>query len=392
MSLPEALERAASALPDDGDVIRPANGDPDRLLSNLSPTAAVRLLHWLFEHEPAAADELAAAWCADPGGSSALGAIDAATLSKPGRKALRRTRHRLRSRGLEVPEPTVEPVVAKLPQLEERLEGAFVTPLDPRGTRLVYLVEPHPGGGVRVFELALDEERGVIECQVYTANRSQARRFMRDLGGDARRAAAPAPPEAVRALIARVATAQPSDRSVPRAFAEWRARLTDVPAGTPTPGALARQALSGAGEDAQTRDAVTLIREGVVGPWPPPLAQLERVAERVRESSGGRIIVSKLQQNERVEAVLRESVDELLDPARAECTAHRFDETAYVLWKSDRVDEARACLAAADELRQDGRAGSPVARALLERALAPVLEALERQEREREESSLLVKP
>jgi hypothetical protein len=392
MSLPEALERAAAALPKDAEAIRPANGDPTRLLSNLSGDAAVRLLHWLFDHEPPAADALAAAWAEDPVGSRALAEIEASSLSKRGRKALRRVHHQLRSRGLAVPEPESAPVIAKLPQLEERLEGAFVTPLDPSGARLVYLVEPNPSGGVRLFELLLDEDRGVMECEVYNANRSQARKFMRDLSRGARLAATPAPPQAVRALIGRTAASQPPDRTLPRAFAEWRSRLTDAGPEAQTPGALARASLSDEAISGQAATAAALIREGKLGPWPPPVEKLQRVAERIRESSGGRIIVSKLQRSERVDAVLREAIDELLDEASAERTALRFEEMAYVLWKAERTADARACLAAADELRQDGRSESQVVRALFERALAPLLEGLEKEEREQEETSLLVKP
>ena len=41
MSLPESLERAATALPELADAIRPANGDPHRLLDELAPEPAV---------------------------------------------------------------------------------------------------------------------------------------------------------------------------------------------------------------------------------------------------------------------------------------------------------------------------------------------------------------
>ncbi len=50
MSLPEALEAAASALRGDADAIRPANGDPVRLLSSLGPGAAARVLAWVLVH------------------------------------------------------------------------------------------------------------------------------------------------------------------------------------------------------------------------------------------------------------------------------------------------------------------------------------------------------
>ena len=56
LGLPEALERAASALPADADEIRPANGDPVQLRRSLDEEAAHRVLSWLLLHEPAAGD------------------------------------------------------------------------------------------------------------------------------------------------------------------------------------------------------------------------------------------------------------------------------------------------------------------------------------------------
>jgi len=62
VSLAAALERAAEALTADADAIRPANGDPDRLLRDLEPAAAVRLLDWLLREAPDAGEELVEAW------------------------------------------------------------------------------------------------------------------------------------------------------------------------------------------------------------------------------------------------------------------------------------------------------------------------------------------
>src|SRR5499426_1562760 len=62
IGLPEALERAASALPRAADAIRPANGDPGQLARGLAPADATAVLAWLLEHEPSAGMELALAW------------------------------------------------------------------------------------------------------------------------------------------------------------------------------------------------------------------------------------------------------------------------------------------------------------------------------------------
>ena len=116
VGLPEALERAASALPRHADAIRPANGDPVQLQALLGEEAAVRVLAWLLAHETLAGAELADAWAEDPDqGAATVLRIDDARLPKPARKALRRVHHRLRSRGLSVPETKPAERVSTLP-------------------------------------------------------------------------------------------------------------------------------------------------------------------------------------------------------------------------------------------------------------------------------------
>ena len=115
VGLPEALERAASALPDHADAIRPANGDPVRLAEELDDEAGARVLTWLLEHLLEDAAELVEAWVETPEiGAPPLLRVSPDRLSKAGRKLLRRAQHQLRSRGVEVPEEAPAAVVATL--------------------------------------------------------------------------------------------------------------------------------------------------------------------------------------------------------------------------------------------------------------------------------------
>ena len=89
VGLPEALERAASALPAEADAIRPANGDPAQLLDLLGTERAAAVLRWLLEEEPADATELVTAWADDPEhGAEAVLAVAEEGLAKAARKAL----------------------------------------------------------------------------------------------------------------------------------------------------------------------------------------------------------------------------------------------------------------------------------------------------------------
>jgi hypothetical protein len=393
LGLAEALERAASALREHARAIRPANGDPARLLEALGPEAGAEVLAWLLANEPADGEELAAAWAEDEAaGRAALLRVELEALPKPARKRLRRVLHRLRSRGVELPAEEPGAVVAKLPPLEDTLSAAFVSPLDPRGARAVHLVEPNPSGGARLFELVLDGERGVLGFEVYEAGRSRIRRFLRELARHGALPAAEVPRASLQALVARAAAAQPADRALPRGFAEWRAHVASPPEGAPTPGEIAAQSLGVEVVPARLRRAMELVRGREIGPWPPPADFLQELAERLLEGAKGPLIVAASVRREQAARTLDDAAARLATGPEAARLAACFHETAYLLWKAGREEDARAALAAASAFAFDPEAAAGVARALLEVALAPVLERLEQELASADEGSRLVRP
>jgi len=392
VSLPDALEAAAEALRGDAEAIRPANGDPLRLLSSLDPDAAARVLGWVLAHRPDEGAELAEAWGREEPGREILQTLDEGSLPKPSRKLLRRVRHRLRSQGVAIAEKAPEPLVSSLPTIADEISGGYVSPIDPSGTRIVYLLESNPSGGARLFEVVIDDQLGVVDCAVYSSGRSKMRRFLREVTGREHFAAAEAPPDSVRALIARAAAAQAADRSLPPSFVEWRSRLTDVEEGTPTPGDLVRRALGEGPDRPDLQPAVELVEQGRVGPWPPSQNALEGLTERIENTISSPLIVSGSTRREQVEVVIREFQEEIATDGGAAHQAHRFREAAYVLWKGGDEEAARACLAAALAFESSPIGENPLARAMLEIPLAPVLEKITGEGEESKEPSLLVTP
>jgi len=381
VELPDALERAASALPGDADSIRPANGDPSQLLRLLDAASAQRVLQWLFENEPDAGETLAGEWAEDPDCDPALiTGIDGAALAKPARKALRRAYHRLRSRGVEIAEPKTPAVVATVAPVDEEIDAGAVASLDPRGARIAYVVETNPTGGTRIFEMILSEERGILGFEVYSAPRGKARRFLREITTRGDRPAVEAPPASVRALVARALAAQPKDRPAPRAFSEWRTKLTSTRGSSADssepPGALARRALEPA-DAASVERALELIRKHELGPWVPDRPALHAAAEKVSDLGKSELVVSGEARQEQIAGIIDETAEEVFDAAAVARCADQFDEMAYVFWKRGGEDDARACLAAADSLREGGERQRPLVRVMLEVILEPVMNALE---------------
>jgi hypothetical protein len=382
IGLPEALERAAAALPGDEDEIRPANGDPFALLSLLDAEASQRVLEWLFANESLAGSELVEAW-ADAGGEAAarLTRIDGSGLSKEARKALRRAYHRMRSRGESIPERVEQPIVATLPKVVDEIEFSLISGLDPRGTRMAYIVETDPSGGARLFAVAIDDDRGVGELEVFSAGRSKIKAFIRGCTRNEEYPAVEAPVDAVRALIERSAAAQPADRPMPRAFAEWRSHIADPPEGASTPGELVRAALA-AGDSGEVGDvgrAVAMLRDQSIGPWPPPNETLSEIAQHLSEVAESVVVVSAAAKREQLDRALDEAVDRVFEPEFADRTANRFEETAYLFWRREALEDARACLAAAKTFRGSKAEFRELGRAMLEVVLAPALKSIEQQ-------------
>lgn len=382
MSLASALERAASALPADADAIRPANGDPVRLLRALGDEGAARVLGWLLANDVEAGEELGRAFVDDQAGRGALVALEKQALPKPAQKALRRLLHVLRGRGVVVPAAAPATRVATLPEIEDDLVGAWISGLDPSGARFALLVEPMPGGGVRLFELVLDESRGIAECHVYTPSRSAARRFVRrarEARGLAVRAIAPG---SVRALAARCAAVQPADRPLPRPFLEHRSNLCEA-RGAQTPGELAAAALGDEPSAAGERRVVELIREGRLGPWPPArMEPLATAAERLSEISKSQLVLNDAQRREQFDAVLREAGRAVWGGEAAPRTAALFAEGGWERWQEGAEADARACLGVARALRERPDAEHEALRALADRALGPIVARMQAAEAE----------
>jgi hypothetical protein len=392
VSLAAALERAAEALPGEADAIRPANGDPRRLLASLPAAAAPRVLAWLLAHEPEAAAELIDAWLALEGGAELVLAVDEGPLAKPARKLLRRARHQLKSQGVAVAEAQPAPTVAHLPRVEDELAAAAVTAPDPTGACVAYLVEPHPSGGVRLFEIAFAEGGGILSVEVYSAGRSKVRAFLREVTGRRGLPAVDAPPVTVRALLRQVAQAQPADKPLPAGWLEWQGRLGEVAAGTPTPGEFAREALGEPDEPLDLEAALALVQEGRIGPWP-VREVLERTAQRMQEAVASPLIVAGGRRREQLDALMREGAEEAFGAAGGERVAALLRHAAFVFQGRGDEGAARACLAASVAFVRRPVGENPVAQRLFARPLESFAARLEQQESEQAEaSSLIVRP
>ena len=138
-----------------------------------------------------------------------------------------------------------------------------------------------------------------------------------------------------------------------------------------------------------------MIAGNLVGPWPPHQESLRETIEKLGEARDSKIVVSGTAEKGRFEEILAAAAEDAYAEGVSGQMAARFEESAYVFWKTGQEDPARACLAGARAFREQEARDNPVARALLDRLLAPLMQEAGRTEEETNETeseSLLVKP
>ena len=375
MSLPESLERAASGLAALADKIRPANGDPHRLLEELDAEEATQLLGWMLDQEPDDGAELIEAWGEVENGVSAIQAVDDGGIGKAGRKLLRKARHRLRSAGVEVVvQESAQTPRKKVVQSLDRWQAAHLSQPDFRGTRMGYLVDSHPSGGARLFEIRFDEGRGLLDFKIYNAGRSKVRGFLKSLTESAGRRLFEVERDALRALVWRAARAQPVDRPLPTGYVEWRARLfDDALEKEATPGEQIRTTL-GEGNRAAGLDALCAeVKAGVLGPWPPPTAWVGDWMDKGREAVDG---LEGDARGSAIDAWIDEVAAALVEETDGALLARNLDELAWIRAQEGNEEGAKALLAVAGAIQEDVAASLALTRARVESLFEPFLASL----------------
>jgi hypothetical protein len=309
------------------------------------------------------------------------------------RKEVKRSRYRLEQRGVAVPEPPAAPAPA--PVLVPDLEG-YVSPIDGRGDQLVWLVKPRPGGLAHLFAMINDPD-GLREVDLNVITR-----------------------KALKALRAELAEKHEmhfveidwryADFLIHRAFGWARARNTPMNGDYP---ALRTQLLKEPAPDDLPPRVLARLDAAVVRADPGLLAAsaellhekefrtwflgpddarpyLEEMAQ-IKESP---LVLNKLQQHDRFDAVIDHAVGDRFGGALRESYVRRLYAMAYIFAATKRDVRARQAVAVALALADPATNARtiPFCEQLVGGSLAAWVEAAAAEEAERAKGSLVVTP
>jgi hypothetical protein len=369
--------------------LRAAGIDPARLRDAF----AARSSTWGGDPAVEAALVHLAAESDEDGLGDVLAELVSRTPAREVRRDIKRALYRLTQRGRWSATAAPPPSTAALMGSTENEPEAWLSSIDPTGTRLLWLSRRTPDGVTSASAIA-SEDVGLREFHAGQTTRKALRQAQRDLTKRTGIPLVDAPWAHVHRLVRSA-----WDRTVDRT------RLGDVPTAlrliAPRPpdavshpvDALVDRAAVAADESALAHSA-TALAEPELTAWLLPFEWVETAAAQVREKVESVLVVSPTQERERREEALARAVDDLFaDPARRERFAGRLEETAYLLARRGSGAAARSAVAAAIAAR-GGRpiAEIPLLAELARRSVALALEAGEERAREEARSSLVVTP
>jgi hypothetical protein len=309
----------------------------------------------------------------------------------PLRKTLRRALFRLQQRGVPVPAEEVRPAPPRVggPDVE-----GLVSAFDGNGDRLIWLARMQAGGGTLLLAAEVNEPDGLRDVRLAEVSRKELRALRERVQKASNVRLVAAPWEVLDALIVEgheraAASAGGPDRA--RDYLRLRPELVHV---APIPPSELRSTLAPPPSDeerpallARSDELLALPELRTWGPRPDAAAPFVEEIAAQRDSP---IVLNRMQQEERLHAVLGRAAAALYPPL---IVARRLEGTAYVLAETSRVAAARTALAVAHALRAGaGAAEVPLLRALVQQGVGTILASEESRREEERRGSLVMTP
>ena len=284
------------------------------------------------------------------------------------RRALKQAVHRLKARGVAVPVTERKAVFRPLPA-EANEPVAYASTVDGAGESVVLLAVPSPRGGVRLLQAFLNHARGVVEFHQHDASRSDARKLIAQIHEGGIVTLVKVEPAFALFAVARARRLiRERNLAAPEGFvSSWNLATAGMaePPGHPAWG------IDGAADAARRTDLLNrsdkLHDLPELRHWVMDQDTLRRFGLRLQERETSRLVIGDDQSKDYVENLIARTVEEYFGPEMRAACAASLEDTAYLLDRLERREDAHACLAAARALNdaETPLAAIPFARRML---------------------------
>lgn len=303
------------------------------------------------------------------------------------RREIRRALYKLRQHGIAVREPEVEHKVETAPAAESGLT-ALMSPIDPEGARIVWMIKARPRGGIIRLWGLVSETNGLAGVQNHALTRRELKTQQDELERQAEVKLVEVDPRLADFILcdAYRRTPEPARLNV-GSFYALRTEVT----GAPVPTEISHPIYSEFTKEAAEEPSIDLLKEPEIQAFRIPTKDLEPYLEEVNRAQESVLVVSRASQEERVLGAVENAIRELLSGERAERLRRRLEDTALYLARTGRRHQAGWAAAAAAKIR-DGADLTKIQffRSLVQTQIAAMM--TQEAERKREEPRLIMTP
>ncbi len=322
---------------------------------------------------------------ADPAAGELLVEMEASA-SGALRREIRRGIFKLRQHGIEVREPEAKRAVAAAPT--EAGLTALISPIDPEGAQIVWMVKARPRGGlVRLWGL-VSETQGLAGVQNHALTRRELKAQQEELEQQAGVKLIEVEPRLADFILCDAYRRTPESRRLN--VGSFYAMRTEV-TGAPLPTQLSHPIYADFAQQAAEEPSIDLLKELEVQAFQIPPKELEPYLDEVNRAQESVLVVSRSSQEDRIMGAVEKAITELLTGERAERLRRRLEDTGLYFAKTGRRQQAGWAAAAAARIRDGADLKKvPFFRSLVQTQLGAMM--AQEAERKREEPRLIMTP
>jgi len=276
--------------------------------------------------------------------------------NKPLLKAIRRSLYRLKQRGIPIEDtgvgekstPVIRPLPSNVPQ-------GFASAIDYAGNRLIILAIPRIPRGLNTHEAIVSDTEGLLNFRRDGMTRKAFHVFLENVRKRVELPIVEIPPAYGRFLMEEAyALTEKREKTPPQEFLMAKREISDIENGIQGPlvyGLLDADEIKG--NDRFLAESKILLARSDILNWVLEPEEVEPYVTAVREAEESKIALNPTQKEEWLQGIYQRALRELFPKDRRLLYKRRLEEMAYVLFKLDRTDEARQCLAAALDLEKE---------------------------------------
>jgi len=316
------------------------------------------------------------------------------TQDKKVRKIIKRSLYRLKSKGVPVEEISPDKESPILRPFQGDPKEGFASGIDFLGSRLLWLVIPHPGRGLTVLHGIVSDRKGIVDFSRDEMTRKVFKNFFEEVQGKNPFPFVDMEPSYVAFLFTQ-AYLLTLDRkeNPPQDYLHAKNEIESVKKDYARPFIYSTLLVDEMGGDNQLlRKGGDLLKADLFSSWRIQEEEIRPYADEVWEAEQSKIVLNPAQKEVRFQGIYQKALTDLFSGERKILYQRRLEEMAYLLFKLGRREEAKISLSVAKDLEKplNPIQPDPFLFQLVTKSIFTLL--AEAYEKKTKEVSLIVKP